>query len=84
MHEIPPGELDEYLAEFFTDLRLPSGEEYKLESLCPLRSYLERYLKDCGYPESIISSSAFAKSQEAYRRKKEHIAQMQSTVVHRP
>lgn len=71
IHEIAPQELDRYLAEFFSTIRLPNGSNYSPGSLKSLRSYLDFYLKCTGYPESITcsASNAFRVSQMAYRQK---------------
>ncbi|XP_064597375.1 uncharacterized protein LOC135463852 isoform X1 [Liolophura sinensis] len=64
--EIPPKTLDNYLTEFFTTIKRPSGADYKIDSFRSLRSNIERYLKECDYPESITRSHLFSQSQNAY------------------
>ncbi|XP_064597378.1 uncharacterized protein LOC135463852 isoform X4 [Liolophura sinensis] len=66
MVEIPPAELDQFLADFYRSIKTPQGTEYKLQSKLCLRSNLDRYLKHNEYP-SIVSSSVFHKSQNAFR-----------------
>lgn len=70
---IPPATLDSYLVEFFTTVKRPSGEDYKLLSLQTLRSHLDRYLKECKYPESITSSKLFFRSQQAFASRKHEL-----------
>ncbi|XP_064597224.1 uncharacterized protein LOC135463739 isoform X5 [Liolophura sinensis] len=71
IHEIAPQELDLYLAEFFSTIRLPNGSNYSPGSLKSLRSYLDFYLKCTGYPVSITcaTSNTFRESHLAYRQK---------------
>lgn len=67
--EIPPKVLDDYLAEFFSHVKAPSGAEYKLETLQSIRSNLLRYLRDNGYSENILTSPLFSKSQFTWRER---------------
>lgn len=68
--DITPVELDKYLAEFFNEIRTPSGADYKLESFVRLKSYLGRYLKETQYPELLSGSPVFQTSQAAFRARK--------------
>lgn len=70
IHDIPPDELDVYLADFFGTIKQPNGNNYSPGSLKSLRGYLDFYLRCTNYPYSITSiSGIFWKSQEAYKRK---------------
>lgn len=67
--KVPPEILDEYLAVYFRDLKKVSGEEYSIGSLKSLRSCMEHYLKEAGYPFSIIGDQKFVRSQDAFKQK---------------
>lgn len=69
IEDIPPPELNNYLADFFPMVKTQSGEEFTPKSLCRLRSSLERYLRDQSYPESITHSDVFLSSKLAYKTK---------------
>lgn len=73
--QVPPQTLDKYLTEFFSTIKRPSGDEYKIDSFRSLRSNIERYLKECDYPESITRSQLFFRSQNAYNNKAAQLAQ---------
>ncbi|XP_064597496.1 uncharacterized protein LOC135463955 [Liolophura sinensis] len=70
IEDMPPAELDEYLAEFFSDIKTRDGGEYHPSSFNSLRSAIERYLQQKDYGYSIISSSVFKKSQQSYKARK--------------
>lgn len=67
IHDIPPHELDPYLAEFYKTAKTPAGLEYKVRAMQSLWSNLEKYLEATKYPSSISKSPAFAKSQMEYK-----------------
>lgn len=70
IHDIPPEELDLYLVEFFSTIKLPNGKNYSAGSLRSLRGYLDFYLRCADYPTSITNGSgAFSRSYDAYKRK---------------
>lgn len=71
IEDIPPAELDKYLADFFLTVKTLSGEEFSYNSLCALRGSLERYLKDQEYPYSITTSHMFKESRAAWLKKLE-------------
>lgn len=68
--KIPAEELDRYLETFFGILKKQNGTDYDLGSFIRFRSYLDRYLKEHGYPHSISKSPAFCRSQAAFRARK--------------
>ncbi|XP_064605665.1 uncharacterized protein LOC135470573 isoform X2 [Liolophura sinensis] len=70
MEDIPPEQLDAYLAQFFTTLKTDRGGEYGYDSLITLRSGLEQYLRQKGYPHLIRSSPLFCHSQAAVRKRR--------------
>ncbi|XP_064596898.1 uncharacterized protein LOC135463552 isoform X12 [Liolophura sinensis] len=67
IEDIPPKDLDFYLERFFRTVRKSTGEDYDPQYLMAIRSGLSRYLKDHGYPYSIVRSFEFFKSQESFR-----------------
>lgn len=67
IEDIPPKDLDLYLEQFFRTVRKSTGEEYDPKYLMTVRSGLSRYLKDHGYPYSIVRSFEFFNSQESFR-----------------
>lgn len=73
IEDIPPSELDLYLAQFFSTVTSNHQGDYGYNSLRALRSGLERHLREKNYPHSITSSSVFSKSQIAFRRRKQMI-----------
>ncbi|XP_064597104.1 uncharacterized protein LOC135463662 isoform X3 [Liolophura sinensis] len=79
--DIPPVELDEYLAEFMLKVVTPSGADYKPRSFAMLRSCLGRYLKETNYPETILISPLFVKSREAYFTRKRDIEYRESLAL---
>ncbi|XP_064597062.1 uncharacterized protein LOC135463632 isoform X15 [Liolophura sinensis] len=70
IENIPPDELDFYLAGFFQEVKKPSGMDYSPESLRTLRSYIQGYLETKNYPESITKSRTFLKSQQVYSQRR--------------
>lgn len=65
--EIPASVLDQYLVDFFSCIKTPSGADYKPRSLESLRWGIDRYLKSTGYPESIITSTQFSAASKAFK-----------------
>lgn len=52
---------------FFQEIKKTSGQEYSSESFRLLRTYLNGYLKERGYPHCIVKSSLFARSMGAFK-----------------
>lgn len=67
IEEIPPVDLDRYLAEFFFKAKKRNGQDYDASSLRRIRAGLQFYLREAGYQCSIIRSPAFAGSAEAIK-----------------
>ncbi|XP_064597059.1 uncharacterized protein LOC135463632 isoform X12 [Liolophura sinensis] len=67
IENIPSELLDIYLVSFFQEIKKASGQEYSSESFRLLRSYLNGYLKEKGYPHCIVKSSLFARSMGAFK-----------------
>ncbi|XP_064597096.1 uncharacterized protein LOC135463658 isoform X2 [Liolophura sinensis] len=59
INNIPPEQLDPYLAEFFFGLKTPSGQDYNPKSLRGFRTYIDRFLKHTEYPVSVINPRLF-------------------------
>lgn len=74
--EISAPELDSYLAEFFSVMKKPSGEDYTRRSFSVYRYSLDRYLKEHKYPFSICKSEEFLKSQRSFHRRKLSLPEM--------
>lgn len=69
IEEIPPKDLDAYLADFFTMAKKHDGSEFGATYFERMRSSLERHLREHGYSHSIVKSAVFAASQRAYKSK---------------
>lgn len=74
MEQIPPAELDRYLSDFFSTVKKRSGQDYNSDTLLSLRSYIDRYLREKGYPCSITKSDVFANSQMAFKVRRQELA----------
>ncbi|XP_064597056.1 uncharacterized protein LOC135463632 isoform X9 [Liolophura sinensis] len=70
IYDLSPVELDLHLENFFATVRKSSGEDYNRASFTALRSRLESYLKENGYPYSITRAPEFARSQSAFKLRK--------------
>lgn len=58
----PYAQLDKILAKFYAEVKTVNGRDYKPESLRVMQAAIDRYLKDKGYGESIITSRHFYQS----------------------
>ena len=68
IEEIPKGQLDGVLQQFYADLRKKNGEEYEPESLKVMAASLDRCVKDkCGY--SILKDKEFEVSRKVLNGK---------------
>lgn len=67
METLTPVELDNYLCEFYTVLKKPSGKDYDPKSFRAFPTTLDSFLKERNYPVSIQKSPLFCRSQLAYR-----------------
>lgn len=81
IEDIPPIELDFYLAGFFQEVKKPSGTDYSPESLRTLRSYIQGYLETKNYPESITKSRTFLKSQQVYSHRRVQLRNKRSQLT---
>ncbi|XP_064596989.1 uncharacterized protein LOC135463599 isoform X3 [Liolophura sinensis] len=75
---IPPENLDGYLADFFTNVKKPCGEDYDVVSFSSLRSNINRFLEENGYPHSISNTTSpyFSRSQDAYVLRRKVLSQL--------
>lgn len=76
--DMPPDQLDQYLADFFTTVTRTPGLDYKVESFQALKVNIDRYFKEAQYPESLKTSPLFARSRDAYSRRRRQLAISQS------
>ncbi|XP_064597050.1 uncharacterized protein LOC135463632 isoform X4 [Liolophura sinensis] len=66
IEDITPSELDQYLADFFLNIKKPDGGDYNCETFRILRSNIDTFLKSQNYPVSIIKGDMFFQSQQCY------------------
>ncbi|XP_064597103.1 uncharacterized protein LOC135463662 isoform X2 [Liolophura sinensis] len=76
--DIPPQQLDLYLADFYSTITRSPGVDYKVESFQALKGNINRYLQAANYPECPKSSQMFAKSRDAYHYRRKRLAASQS------
>lgn len=69
VEQISPEVLDPYLAQFLTVVRKQDGSDYRPNSLRSLRQGIDFYLKDHGYPYSVINCRDFPQAYQAYRKR---------------
>ncbi|XP_074834250.1 uncharacterized protein LOC142002222 [Carettochelys insculpta] len=70
---LPPADLDNYLASFYTRVRKQNGSEFSANSLFFFQSSIDRYLKEHKYEYSVIKGLEFTASQEALKAKCQHL-----------
>ncbi|KAK2541933.1 hypothetical protein Q9966_003759 [Columba livia] len=75
IYKLPPEDLDNYLALFYTSAKRQNGTDFSPSSLHFLQSSIERYLKDHNYEYSVIKGWEFRASQEALKLKHQHLSQ---------
>lgn len=66
---LDPAVLDSILAEFLATVKKQDDSEYRPNSLRTLRQGIDFYLKDAGYPLSIVTSPEFRSSQAVYKKR---------------
>ncbi len=63
LEEMNDEQLDDSLAQFYTEARSKKGEEYSKSSLISFRNAIERYLNNPSYKRSLkLNSAAFSSS----------------------
>ena len=73
LHEIPPQELDKYLAEFIRSVRRKDGADYEPTSLRSLIASFERHLKRNNYLASIINDREFELTRKCLQSKQKEL-----------
>ena len=76
IEKLSPDELDETLQYFYAEIKKKNGKDYEPNSLCAMQAGLERYLKDQGYTESILTSRDFSSSRAVLEGKARHLREM--------
>lgn len=66
---IPPVQLDAYLSRFYASGMKTNGQPFKRTYFFKMRTSLERYLKEHGYPNSLVRDAIFANSQAAFMKR---------------
>jgi hypothetical protein len=74
--DIPPGELDMYLARMLLTFKKQSGEEYEPNSLTSIVISLSRYLTSKNYPVNISKDNSFKHSRDVLASKRKSLKQM--------
>ncbi|XP_065555974.1 uncharacterized protein KIAA1958 homolog isoform X2 [Lathamus discolor] len=74
-YELPPQDLDNYLALFYSSAKRQNGTDFSPCSLHFFQSSIERYLKDHSYKYSVVRGPEFRASQEALKLKHQHLSQ---------
>ncbi|XP_009980053.1 PREDICTED: uncharacterized protein LOC104375419, partial [Tauraco erythrolophus] len=77
IYELPPEDLDNYLASFYSSTKRQNGADFSASSLHFLQSNIERYLKDHNYEYSVVKGLEFRASQEALKLKHRQLSQKQ-------
>lgn len=80
---IPPLELDQYLATYFSVVKKNDGKEYEPSTVRAILASIERYLRHVGYPASLTRDMAFAGTRDAMRKKQVELKRL-STRTTRP
>lgn len=75
VYELPPQDLDNYLALFYSSAKRQNGTDFSPCSLHFFQSSIERYLKDHSYKYSVVRGLEFRASQEALKQKHQHLSQ---------
>nr|XP_009938204.1 PREDICTED: uncharacterized protein KIAA1958 homolog [Opisthocomus hoazin] len=73
--KLPPEDLDNYLASFYSSAKRQDGTDFSASSLHFFQSNIERYLKDNDYGYSVVKGLEFRASQEALKLKHQHLSQ---------
>ncbi|KAM9621528.1 uncharacterized protein KIAA1958 homolog isoform 1-T3 [Morphnus guianensis] len=75
IYKLPPEDLDNYLASFYSSAKRQNGTDFSARSLHFFQSSIERYLKDHNYQYSVVKGLEFRASQEALKLKHQHLSQ---------
>ncbi|KAM6310753.1 uncharacterized protein O3Q21_011451 isoform 2-T4 [Podargus strigoides] len=74
IHQLPPKDLDSYLALFYTSAKRQKGMDFSARTLQFIQSSIERYLQDHSYQYSVVKGAEFQASQEALKQQHQHLA----------
>ncbi|XP_010120951.1 PREDICTED: uncharacterized protein KIAA1958-like [Chlamydotis macqueenii] len=75
IYRLPPKDLDNYLASFYSSAKRQDGTDFSASSLHFFQSSIARYLRDHNYEYSVVKALEFRKSQEALKLKQQHLLQ---------
>ncbi|XP_009951219.1 PREDICTED: uncharacterized protein LOC104347785, partial [Leptosomus discolor] len=75
IHELPPKELDDYLASFYSSAKRQNGTDFSANSLHFFQKSIERHLRDHDYEYSVVKGLEFRASQEALKVKQQQLSQ---------
>ena len=75
LEDIPPRELDMYLARFFLTIRKQDKEEYEPDTLKSFQSSFQRYLAEKGYASNILKDDCFKHSRDVLMSKRKALKQ---------
>ncbi|GAB0200777.1 hypothetical protein GRJ2_002543200 [Grus japonensis] len=75
IYKLPPEDLDNYLASFYSSAKRQNGTDFSASSLHFFQSSIERHLKDHNYEYSVVRGLEFRASQEALKLKHQHLSQ---------
>ncbi|XP_063214390.1 uncharacterized protein KIAA1958-like [Chroicocephalus ridibundus] len=75
IYNLPPEDLDNYLALFYSSAKRRNGTDFSASSLHFYQSSIERYLKDHSYEYSVVKGLEFRASQEALKLKQQHLSE---------
>ncbi|XP_064596624.1 uncharacterized protein LOC135463295 isoform X1 [Liolophura sinensis] len=82
VEHIPPPELDPYLADFFLNVKQPSGQDYKVDSFRQIRYNLDKFLQDHSYPCTLTDSSEFKETRLAFRKRLAYLGNVDALRQH--
>ncbi|XP_031460080.1 uncharacterized protein KIAA1958 homolog [Phasianus colchicus] len=75
IHKLPPKDLDNYLALFYTSAKKQNGTDFSTGSLQFFQNSIDKYLKEHSYEYSVVKGSEFRASQEALKQKHQLLSQ---------
>ena len=73
--DIPPKDLNFYLARMILSIKKPNGDEYEPDSLRSIYSSIHRHLTTKHYRESIMTSAEFKHARDVLASKKKSLKQ---------
>ena len=62
-------ELDNVLSKFYAEVRKENGDEYEPDSLKVMQASIDRFLREKGYPKSILRDNEFLNSKKVLEGK---------------